>query len=132
KLKSLKMKIMTALGGDSVHCRMYSNLNEALKGFSKNFYSGFNTNPLTFSLMLLLLTLFFFFPFVAVFEKPVFALVIILVLMDRILISILSKENPLLNFILHPIQIILVIFLGFWSMYKTLSGKLEWKGRKIN
>lgn len=132
KLKSLKMKIMTTLGGESVFCQMYSNLNEAIDGFSKNFYCGFNTNPLIFSIMLLILALIYLVPFVAVFNNSIYALAIILIFVDRILISVLSKENFLLNIILHPIQILLVIFLGFWSMYKTINGKLEWKGRKIN
>ena len=131
KLKQEEYRIMTVLGHDAITCAMYNGFIESLKGFSKNFYLGFNVTPLTFVCILTALMLVFFWPFILVFFNSQFVWLIIIILLGRFLISLLSRQNPLINVLLHPVQMISMFIIGVNSLYWTLKGKGVWKGRKI-
>lgn len=129
--KTKGIKIKTLLGGKLIFCRMYSNIKEALNGFSKNFFSGFNTNGFTFLLFVSLISLTSLVPLL-IWEKIIYTVsLLIMIILSRIFISIKSNQNVFINIILHPAQMILVFFVGIISVYKTYSGKLEWKERRI-
>ena len=57
--KKERYRIMTVLGNDAVNCCMYKGFVESIKGFSKNFYLGFNVSPLVFLGIIALLMLVF-------------------------------------------------------------------------
>lgn len=129
--KKNKIKIITLLGNNIVKCKMYSTFKEAFEGFSKNFYSGFNTNPITFSLLLIFIQLVFVLPAILVFFNVKFILIVVLIIFSRMIISKISNQNELLNIILHPLQIIVVFLVGINSMLLKYFRKIEWKGRRL-
>ena len=131
KFKEDKYRIMTLLGHDSITCTMYKGFKEAYRGFSKNFYPGFNVAPLTFICILAVLILVYFVPFILVFFNSHFIWLILIMLLGRFLVSLLSRQNPLINVLLHPLQMIAMFTIGVNSLYWTLKGKGVWKGRKI-
>ena len=131
RLKKGKYRIMTVLGNDAINCCMYQGLVESIKGFSKNFYLGFNVSPPLFLAILLLLMLVFFGPFILIPINTNFIYCILLILVGRLLVSLLSKQNPLYNIFLHPLQMIAMFLVGVNSLYWTLKGKTVWKGRSI-
>jgi chlorobactene glucosyltransferase len=129
--KSKGIKIKTLLGNNITFCRMYSNFNEAVKGFSKNFFPGFNTNGISFLLFLLIISFASIFPFLIWDNILLSVLLIALIILSRIFISIKSNQNIFINLLLHPLQMLVVFAVGIISVYKTYSGKLEWKERKL-
>lgn len=131
KIKSLDLKMMTLLGNNVVSCKMYSSFKDAFNGFSKNFYSGFNTNPILFSLLLIFIQMVFILPTFLVLFDFKFILPVFLIVVSRIFISYISNQNILINTLLHPLQIIIVFLVGINSMMISYLGKTEWKGRKI-
>lgn len=124
-------KIITLLGGDVIFCRMYSSFSDAFKGFSKNFYPGFNVNPILF--IVFVCFLFFVFAVSSLYamidSKYLVALTMIVI--SRILISIISHQNVLLNVFLHPLQMFFMIVIGFNSVLSTKLGYITWKERKL-
>jgi hypothetical protein len=54
-----------------------------------------------------------------------------LIIVNKGVTSIVSRQNPFVSIFLHPIQMFVVLVLGFYSMYATLYNKLTWKERKI-
>ena len=130
-LKEKRYRIMTTLGHDAVTCTMYSGFIDSLKGFSKNFFLGFNVSPLTFFCILMALMLVFFAPFILVAFNSFFIWVVLLILLGRLLVSLLSQQNPLSNVLLHPLQMISMFIVGLNSLYWELKGKAVWKGRRI-
>jgi chlorobactene glucosyltransferase len=130
-VKLKKEKMITLLGGNLVFCRMYSNLNEAINGFSKNFYPGFRLNPTLFLSIFLIISISQLIPFFYWKDLTISVSLIILNLMSRIFISIKSRQNIFLNFILHIFQMIIVMIEAVISVYRFHFGKLYWKGRKI-
>jgi len=131
KIKVGGYRVMAALGQDAITCRMYSGLIDSLKGFSKNFYLGFNVSPLTFLCILTALMLVFFMPFIfSTFNSQYIGLILI-ILLGRLFVSLLSRQNPLINIILHPLQMVAMFSIGVNSLYWTLKGKTVWKGRTI-
>ena len=131
RFKKKKYRIMTVLGNDAIYCCMYQGLVESIKGFSKNFYLGFNVSSPIFCAILVFLMLVFFGPFILITINTNFIYCILLILVGRLLVSLLSKQNPLLNICLHPLQMIAMFLVGVNSLYWTLKGKTVWKGRSI-
>jgi chlorobactene glucosyltransferase len=129
--KKGKYRIMTVLGSEAIKCSMYKGFVESIKGFSKNFYLGFNVSPPIFFGILSLLMLVFFGPFILIALDRNFIYCILLIILGRLLVSLLSKQNPLFNIVLHPLQLIAMFLVGVNSLYWNLKGKTVWKGRTI-
>lgn len=129
--KSKGIKIQTMLGGNLIFCRMYENLADSFKGFSKNFFRGFNTHPLFFLQMIIFFIALFLMPFFLIPINTLFIIPVIIILLIRGIISLLSKQNMLLNFLLHPLQMIFMFLIGINSIIVASFNKTEWKGRRI-
>jgi chlorobactene glucosyltransferase len=127
----LKNKIITLLGGDIIFCRMYKNFANAFKGFSKNFFPGFNINPLLF--IGFVLFLFFAFAVSTIFASiySEYLIIVSMIVISRILISTLSNQNIFLNVFLHLPQMMLVLIIGFNSVLSTKFKYNSWKERKL-
>lgn len=130
-IKNNKLKMMTLLGNNTVSCRMYQSFKDAVAGFSKNFYPGFKTSAVSFILFLLFLNIIFSAPFILIFYNNLFLLILILILIQRVLISITNSQNPILNIIFHPLQMIVMTTIGINSIYKAKKRTLKWKGRRL-
>jgi glycosyltransferase involved in cell wall biosynthesis len=130
-LKRSGMRIITLLGGDLVACRMYAGAEEAVGGFTKNFYPGFNTSGAVFIPLLIVLCSVFLAPFIAIIEYGIFIYPVIAVLLNRILVSIASNQSPLYNIILHPFHMIIMVIIGIRSVEAYTKGKIVWKGRRL-
>lgn len=130
-VKSSKNKMITLLGGNLIYCRMYSNLKDAVNGFAKNFYPGFNVNPLIFLIIITAIVFSLIAPFFYWENMIISVSLIMMILLSRIFISVISKQNIFLNLILHIFQMIFVMIEAIISVYRFHSKKLIWKGRKI-
>lgn len=122
--------VETALGGDAVFCRMYNGFSEAFAGFTKNFYPGTSNNPVVFLLLLAIFALLFLYPFYLI-AQPGYDIITGIILLQRMLISIKSGQNIVVNILLHPFQMIAMILIGIKSLITNLTGTGVWKGRKI-
>jgi glycosyltransferase involved in cell wall biosynthesis len=127
----LNDKIITLLGGKLIFCRMYKNLPDAFKGFSKNFYPGFNINPVVFMGFVLVLFLVFAVSTIFALSSSIFLIIIVLIVLSRILISLLSQQNVLMNVILHLFQMVFMLIIGFNSVLAAKLGYNSWKDRKL-
>lgn len=128
--KQNHFKVKTLLGGNLVSCRMYDSFNDAYNGFQKNFYAGFSINALLFVLMIILLAIIFTSPiFLGLSVSGIIALSLIVII--RLSISVISKQNLFTNLLLHPFQMIFMLLIGILSVVKYKAGKLEWKSRRL-
>lgn len=124
-------KIITLLGGNTIFCRMYSSFPDAFKGFSKNFYPGFNINPILFIGFVMFLFIVFAGSSLFAMINSKYLFVLTLIVLSRVLISVISHQNVLLNVFLHPLQMILMFVIGFNSVLSTKFGYISWKERKL-
>lgn len=127
KMKGYSVK--TYLGGDLVYCRMYKNFSDSLRGFSKNFYPGLRLNPLFFISLNIFIIISFNVPLVLIFINNVFILLAAIILLQRMLISIKSRQNSIINVLLHPFQMIMLLVVGVISLRLSKKRKRVWKGR---
>lgn len=128
-VKRSGIKLMTALGGDLIKCKMYSGFWESIKGFTKNFYPGFGISGLTFIIMISSFLVIYLLPFVSVFFSLLWLPALILVLLSKVLISRISRSNLMVEIITHPFQMVILYITGLKSVYLAKTGRLEWKGR---
>ena len=124
-------RIATFLGGGLIKCNMYNGFSESIQGYSKNFFKGFNINWLVFILFMSIVSLSNIIPFLLILYDLFFIIPIFLILLNRILVSYLSKQNIFVNLLLHLPQFIVFLFLAFFSVYKTKFRKNVWKGRPV-
>jgi len=131
ELKRNNFKIMTVLGSNFIHCKMYEDFKSAVNGFSKNFYLGFNIKPLTFSFLLTFIITIFLLPYFLVFFDERYFVNIILLIIGRYFVAELSGQKKIINILLHPFQMFFLFIIGLNSLLLTENNKIEWKKRKI-
>jgi hypothetical protein len=127
-VKLKKKKIMTCLGNNVIKTGMYNSFADAYNGFSKNFFPGFNTGKFFFTSLIITIFLFYTLPFGLVFISPLFVAVVFTIILQRILVSLISKESVTRNIILHPLQMIMMLTIGLSSTYRS---RKIWKGRQL-
>ena len=131
KVKAKKLLVETLLGTGYLTCRMYEGLSEGINGFTKNTYSLFNYN--FWGTLVFLSTISLGYVWVFYYGNYTLCLIVLgLVVGIRVLTSWLSKQNILINLVLHPFQICFMVWITSQSIYKNNLGKIVWKGRLLN
>ncbi len=120
----------TLLANGLISCRMYSSGNEAILGFRKNILSIFG-NSIFFLLTFLLLSVFAYIPIIMFATAPVILLMLCGVLLIRILISVISNQSSFKNIILHPLQMLMLVFISVLALISKSNKNATWKGRRI-
>jgi glycosyltransferase involved in cell wall biosynthesis len=124
-------KIQCMTGNQTIRCRMYKNLTEAINGFTKNIAEFFGGSLFTAFLYWLIGTVGIF--TVIFTQSPAFILLLLLFITGiNLFVSISAKQSFKQNlFLAIPRQLILgvIIFLAFKN---KLQKKTLWKGRNIS
>lgn len=129
-MKKLGYRTETLLSNGQVRCRMYRGYRDALNGFSKNVSAFFGNSWLILNLYMILTTLGPFAVWLAFSFKTMLIYLAILVA-TRLMTSFLSRQNPVLNVLLMPLQQLTLIILTIRALWLELTGRMEWKGRRI-
>ncbi len=118
------------LANGMISCRMYKNYTEAVNGFSKNFLAAFNYSIIT---LLIYLVIVIGGPMIVIttLNPQLILFMCGLILLTRIMISLSSHQNTLLNVLLHPVQMINLTLIAFLAIQKYLTKTTVWKGRRI-
>ncbi len=132
ELKNLGYRTATLAGNNFIKCRMYNGFKEAVKGFTKNFYPGFNIGSFGFIVLLLFFAVMFLLPFVMVLFQIKYLIIIVLMLLERIFTSVIAKQNVFLNILFLFPQLIMLQILGYKSLIANKFKKVTWKNRTIN
>ena len=130
-LKQKGFSILTVLGDNTVSCRMYDNFKNSFIGFSKNYFPGFKTNFIFFLILILFYSAIFIYPFFLLPENIYYLIPAVLIILIRIFISLSSRQNVLLNIVLHPLQIVIMMLIAINSVWQNKMKNIYWKGRKI-
>ena len=128
-------RILTTSGKDVVYCRMYESFSEIRSGFEKNLFGLTGNQPLIFLLLISLFTVGYILPLILVFI-PQTTLPAVLTLLMQVLIrfslALTLKHDMLVNILLAPITVLIGMYIGIRSFYKSKKGSIVWKGRQIN
>jgi glycosyltransferase involved in cell wall biosynthesis len=119
----------TLLGNNELACRMYSGYREAIHGFSKNvlhFFSG----SFLWMFIFVFFTSFGLF-FIGLWSLPHLYFALVAAIVSRILISLSSHQQAIINLLLTPIQHFSFLKMIVMALRQKSKGSLEWKGRKI-
>ena len=156
-IKSKGYRFQIFDGFKTYKTRMYSNIADIAKGFSRFILTTFNYKKILPFFLVFLITVLLLFPFIELFIYPIFyapfisieapisilesfiynALLLNLLQVSIILILktiyITRFEGNIIDIILHPISIGIIFFMG---LYLSLGGKktstISWKGRNYS
>lgn len=128
--KKESINVSTLLGDCDIQCRMYRSLAEAVDGFSKNIFSFFG-NSMTATLLYALYTTFAPLLLLCIFGLWALEAYLTAIVVMQLFISLASRQNPLLNIILLPLQQYVFLWIIFSAISKNRTRSLEWKGRNI-
>jgi glycosyltransferase involved in cell wall biosynthesis len=131
-MKKKRFRTATLLSGGQISCRMYEDFGQALNGFSKNVGQFFG-NSIPWMLLFLLLTSILPLALLLPFNlMPLLTgLYFLLLLLIRIGVSLLSRQNVLRNILFWIPQQIVLVILVWKSIRFRLGRKIEWKGRQV-
>lgn len=129
--KKMNFAVECLTGDRSISCRMYTGFDEAVHGFSKNIIRFFGDSFALASLFWLFTT-WGFIPILLSLDHFMTILYLFVLLLTRIVISYISKQNRTCNILLMIPQ---QLTMG-WIIYKAFKYKLknqyQWKGRNIS
>ncbi len=140
QVKRCGLKIMVYDGSDSIFCRMFTNLPDVIKGFSRFIYAAFDCNFLMEVIAVSFIALIFAVPFILlplgifIFDWPakILSLNIIqifLIFIIKFILAIRFKER-ILDVFLTPISTAFVYLLAINSYRESKFGKgVDWKDR---
>lgn len=129
--KNNNIPVACLTGNDTIKCRMYEGYSEAVNGFSKNVINFF-CKSFIIATLFWLVTTFGFIPILESFSPMVSILYLITIIATRVFISIVSRQNILLNLMLViPQQITMGIFI-YKAFINTTKKQYQWKGRNIS
>jgi len=130
QLKTARGRAETLLANGLIYCRMYHSFGEAISGFSKNFLAGF-------AYSILGLFLYLFLVLIGPLAMAWFLglnltlLALALIALSRVMIALLSGQSVFWNLLLHPLQMLILLYVAVLSMQKYLTSTNTWKGRNI-
>ena len=132
-MKLVKLEKLTGealLANGMIRCRMYTGYADAIRGFSKNFLAPFNYSIPTFLFYLVVLI---GGPLIVISTLNVQLIVFMfsLIVMSRTMISFLSGQRAWVNTVLHPLQMLSLAVIAYFSIQKQLTKTSTWKGRRV-
>src|SRR6056297_203768 len=129
KMKSEGYQVATLLGKNDIKCRMYKNYADGLNGFAKNvveFFGGSVWVTFLYGLITIFGILFIFinwgWQMLLIFSG--------MVILNRLFVSLSSKQPVLSNLFLHIPQMITFVIIVFKGIRVKLTKKYVWKGRE--
>jgi len=125
---------------EQVKCRMYNGYRDAVEGIGKNIFDFLGKNTLLIFVVGIALTFFLIFPFPlligGILVKSPWILHILVVNILYTLTWLFMFLGQRLNWwygIFWPLMYINLLYLAFWSWFRTVSGKgFLWKDRKVS
>ncbi len=118
------------LANGMLSSRMYNGYTAAIGGFSKNILSVFNYNIIWF-LVYILLTITGPMVVLISLNISIILFMMALIILSRIMSSFSAGQNPFLNIILHPVQMLSLTAISFIAIQKYLTHTFTWKGRRV-
>ena len=111
-------------GSSVASCRMYKNSAELIDGYTKSLWKAFGgTTGTLVALFLLVIT--------GISPYLGFGAPVVFIFLSRVLSALKTKSNPALAF-LHPIAILVLLYLIVLSSIRKSRGTLQWRGRAIS
>lgn len=129
-IKALGFRGEALLANGYIFCRMYRSFRGAFRGFSKNLLAAFNNSIIGLFLYLFLVILG---PLAVAYilSAELLFFAIALIILSRVMISLMSDQNVWRNIILHPLQLLSLIFIAVIAVKKYFTKTIVWKGRPI-
>ena len=128
--KKKGIRIACLVGDNTIQCRMYENFHAALHGFSKNITAFFG-NSFLLALIFWFITTVGFVVLLWVLPIDIFLLYIMLYISTRVIISVISQQNVLLNSIFTIPQQIIIGLLIYRAFINFRLQYYQWKGRSL-
>jgi glycosyltransferase involved in cell wall biosynthesis len=128
KEEGLKMAVL--LGNNDIFCRMYRRLDEAILGFSRNMHEYFGGQRLV---MIFYWFIVCFAPFILISVGlwTFLSLFVMLVLANRLFVTLACRQNGLGAMVLHPLQMMSFSLIVFYNVFRRIRKDTVWKGRRI-
>jgi chlorobactene glucosyltransferase len=131
QMKQEGLKVMTLLSNGQIACRMYRGFRDSIPGFSKNIHAFFGRNWPVLILYLVLTiagfpAVYLSFDWIAL---VVYAAAQLFVIAG---VSWLSRQSSPVNILLFPLQSLTLAGITAIAVYRQLTGRFYWKGRRIS
>lgn len=137
-------KFMIFNGVKTYSTRLHQSFTEIYDSFCRVFLGNFNNNRFVVSLIVLVLSVFFLFPFILLTALPLFnfdssiffysnlsllVFQVLLILLTRVM-STVRINGKILDIFLHPVSVLYIVFMNIKLIFQGRGHtKIRWKGR---
>ncbi|UKJ08414.1 glycosyltransferase [Solitalea lacus] len=129
-LKAARYKGEVLLAAGFADSRTYTSYSSGILGFSNKLLAGFSYSVIW--LLVFLLLVFFGYSLLLLLPRyELLGVVIFLIIGMRYMVSLMSHQNVVLNFLLHPFQMITLVIISILSIHMYLTKTMISKGRYI-
>lgn len=129
EMKQRGERAATFLGGDLIWCKMYTDYQDAINGFSKNFLAGFGS---VFGVLFYLFILVVGWIFVALAQPILLIPAFGLIILTNLGLARLSNQSFKMLIWTHPQRIWATIQIAVNSILRKLKKQNQWKGRNVD
>jgi len=130
-LKRKGFKIILLLSDGLVQCRMYGSFKEGVDGFTKNAYPSTNSSAAEFFAILFFISASLLLPLLLAAANHLYFYTLAVIILHRIIVSVIYRENILTGIILYPVQIIVMDYIAIRSYTAFKKNRLNWKERNL-
>jgi len=129
-VKAYGLHAEALLANGFLSCRLYRNFRDALTGFSKTILSGFG-NSIPGLILYLFLVIIGPVAISLYLGLDLVLFAVTLIVLSRIMISFSAGQNPWINIVLHPFQMVCLLFVAVISIQWHYTRNSSWKNRRI-
>ncbi len=129
-MKAAGIPIACLAGTGDIRCRMYSGFNDAIKGLSRSVIMFFGNSAIMAVVFWLFTTLGVLFVGLTL---PLYAFIfyLLVLLLTRVFISVVSRQNIFKNVVLGFFQKLVLGFVIIRAILSQKKNAFEWKGRQV-
>ncbi len=139
QVKRCGYKFMIFDGRHSLHCRLYHNFKEVVRGYSKVLFAAFGFNVYMMMTAIFFVSVLFLLPFImlpisilfdwAQMHVSLMIIQVIMILITRLIITFRYRSR-IIDAFLHPLAFIYLIAIAITSVFQVKYGAgVYWKGR---
>ena len=120
-----------AEGSQVSNCTMYTSFNQLIKGYQKSLWKAFGGVAGSIFVSILLFSTGVLTFFTALFGSKLAAISFVFIYLSRIISSLRSGQTPV-TAIVHPVAVLIFIYINIYSWIGKVNGKLTWRDRVIS
>jgi chlorobactene glucosyltransferase len=131
RVKERGYKLMVLASGLFGTVNLYESFGKAIAGLSRSFFYAFKGGRILYWFSLVDMILAYLVPWILVWEVEYAWILVFMGLIAKFLALLSMRRDALLDMTLHPLQVLIAVYVYLNSWVKERNGQVVWRGREV-